>query len=256
MARLSLSLLGLFQARLDDRPITGFETAKTRALLAYVADAQDQATPRSLLAGMLWPGRSEAAALGNLRHILANLRNAIHDAFVSPPFLIIERETIARNPHCDCSIDTQEFRGLVGADNHRKQEKISHLDALKQAVSLYRGEFLHGFKLDNSPDFEEWILAQREVYREQFLDALYTLAEASLSQGEYFQAKVYAQRQIEVEAWREEAHRQLMQALALEGRRCEALKHYVSLASVLKKELDVEPSHETQELLAHIRYGL
>ena len=39
MARLSLSLLGGFQATLDGEPITSFRSTKVRALLAYLASA-------------------------------------------------------------------------------------------------------------------------------------------------------------------------------------------------------------------------
>jgi hypothetical protein len=37
MTRLSLCLLGGFEVHLDDIQITGFESAKVRALLAYLA---------------------------------------------------------------------------------------------------------------------------------------------------------------------------------------------------------------------------
>ena len=255
MARLCLSLLGLFQANLDGRPVSGFETVKTRALLAYLADEPGRAHSRSTLAGLLWPERAEAAALNNLRHVLANLRHAIHDPEASPPFLLIDRETIALDSHSDCSVDTLDFRRLVDSASGRRQVAHSYLECLEQAVCLYRGDFLEAFLLGGSPDFEEWILIRREMYRSQFLDALYDLAEASLSQGEYNQVKTYTHRQISIEPWREEAHRQLIQALALGGRRCEALVQYAVCCSVLKKELGVEPSQETIQLFECIRDG-
>jgi DNA-binding SARP family transcriptional activator len=255
MARLCLSLLGLFQASLDDRPVSGFETVKTRALLAYLADEPGRAHSRSTLAGLLFPERAETAALNNLRHVLANLRHAIHDPEASLPFLLIDRETIALDSHSDCLVDTLDFRRLVDSASGRRQEAPSQLDCLEQAVCLYRGDFLESFLLEGSPDFEEWILIRREMYRSQFLDALYELAEASLSQGEYNQVKTYAHRQISIEPWREEAHRQLIQALALGGRRCEALVQYAVCCSVLKKELGVEPSQETVQLFECIRDG-
>jgi DNA-binding SARP family transcriptional activator len=37
MARLSISLLGSFQVTLDGEPVTTFESAKVRALLAFLA---------------------------------------------------------------------------------------------------------------------------------------------------------------------------------------------------------------------------
>jgi len=62
-------------------------------------------------------------------------------------------------------------------------------------------------------------VTQREHLHCQVMDALYCLADARLQRGRYGEAQRYARRQIELEPWREEAHRQLMRALALSGQR-------------------------------------
>jgi DNA-binding SARP family transcriptional activator len=89
MAHLSLSLLGLFQAELDGQQVTGFESNKVRALLAYLATEADRPHARQALAGLLWPDYTDRSALNNLRSALANLRHAIGDQQTKPPFLII-----------------------------------------------------------------------------------------------------------------------------------------------------------------------
>jgi len=48
MARLQISLLGPFQAALDGKPVTGFESNKVRALLTYLAVEADRSHPRRL----------------------------------------------------------------------------------------------------------------------------------------------------------------------------------------------------------------
>ena len=68
MARLSLSLLGAFQATLDGEPITGFGSAKTRALLAYLVIESDRPHRRETLAALLWPEQPDRVARINLRH--------------------------------------------------------------------------------------------------------------------------------------------------------------------------------------------
>ena len=52
MAQLALNLLGTFQAALDDAPITGFESDKVRALLAYLTVESDRPQRREMLAGL------------------------------------------------------------------------------------------------------------------------------------------------------------------------------------------------------------
>ena len=72
MARLSLSLLGPFQATLDGEPVTGFPSAKVRALLAYLAvESEPVAHPRETLAGLLWPDYPERSAHTNLSNALS-----------------------------------------------------------------------------------------------------------------------------------------------------------------------------------------
>ena len=80
MAHLSISLLGSFQVTRDGKPVTGFESAKERALLAFLAAESGRPHPREVLAELLWPERPPGVALANLRHVLANLRKAIADA--------------------------------------------------------------------------------------------------------------------------------------------------------------------------------
>jgi DNA-binding SARP family transcriptional activator len=54
MARLSLTLLGGFQARLDSGEPLALPTRKAQALLAYLALPVGQAHPRDKLAAIFW----------------------------------------------------------------------------------------------------------------------------------------------------------------------------------------------------------
>jgi len=253
MARLSLSLLGSFQVSLNNKPIEGFDSAKSRALLAYLAEEPGRTHSRSTLACFLWPERPEGIALGNLRHVIANLRQVFRDSETLSPFLIVERESIALNLHSECSVDTLTFRQLVSASLGHQHISAADMNCLKAAASLYRGEFLDSFSPGDSSHFEEWILNRREFYHSQFLDVLYQLAEVALSQGDTSRVKDYARQQLVSEPWREEAHCQLMEALALEGKRCEALAQYSLCCSTLEKELNVGPSQATLLLYECIR---
>ena len=85
MARLSLALLGPFQAALDGKAIAGFEFDQVRALLAYLATESDRPHPPR---GADRPAVARSAripALTNLSHALYNLRNAIDDREAAIP---------------------------------------------------------------------------------------------------------------------------------------------------------------------------
>jgi tetratricopeptide (TPR) repeat protein len=122
-------------------------------------------------------------------------------------------------------------------------------------VSLYRGPFLHGLSLGDSPAFEEWMLFKGEEYQRSVLSLLDQLTSRQLAHREAGEAARWARRQLELEPYREQAHRQLMTALALSGDRSAALAHYTACRRLLVEELGCEPEDETQALSAEIRSG-
>jgi DNA-binding SARP family transcriptional activator len=254
MAHLSLSLLGSFQATLDGEPITSFEANKVRALLAYLAVEAHRhpgGHPRQVLAGLLWPEKPERAALANVRNALANLRTAVGDREATPPFLQITRETIQFNCTSDHWLDVSAFRALVETT---ETDRPTH-QRLEEAVALYRGDFLAGFFVRDSPQFEDWVVVLRERLHWQALEGLGALAAYHEGCGAYEEAIACARRQVALEPWQEDAHRRWMRALALSGNRSMALAQYATCCQVLADELGVEPEPATTALYEQIREG-
>ncbi len=243
MAGLSIFLLGPFQVTLDGHLVTGFESAKVKALLAYLVAEVERPHARETIAGLLWPDYPHRSALNNLRSALANLRQSIGDRQAQPPFLLISRDTLQFNTASNYSLDLSGLQDLPGRS----------IDQLEQAVSAYRGTFLDGFSLGDSPAFEEWMLYKREQVNRQLLEALQSLAVHYEERGEYQQVITHARQAMELEPWFEEAHRQLMRALAFSGQRSSALMQYETCSRVLMQELGVAPERETTELYESIR---
>jgi len=270
MARLSLSLLGPFQAKLDGRPTVAFESNKVRALLAYLAVEGDRPHPREALAGLLWPDFADQAALSNLRYALSGLRQAIGDRQADPPFLLISRDAVQFNLAGDAWVDVHDFEvRILPLDNRRPDpygpglgasrglvvDPPPTIETLESAVALCRGSFLEGFSVGDAAPFEEWALLKREQLARQLFRALHRLAIAHEQCGAYGQAQPYAWRQVELEPWNEEAHQQIMRLLALDGQRSAALAQYQACRRLLVEELGVEPAPETVALYDSIRAG-
>jgi DNA-binding SARP family transcriptional activator len=248
MIRLSLSLLGPFQAALDGEPVAAFESNKVRALLTYLAVEADRPHSREKLAGLLWPERSDQDASANLRYALSNLRAAIGDRKASLPFLLVSRQTIQFNRASDAWVDVAVFAELLASP-------APSLSDLEQAVDLYRGEFLEGFFVGDGVAFEEWTLLKREQLGRQMRAALYRLAAMYEQRGEYERALPYIWRQVELDPWQDRARQQLMRLLALSGQRAAALAQYEAFRRALAEELGVEPGRATKELYEQIRDG-
>jgi len=244
---------------LDGAPVTAFESDKVRALLAYLAVEAGHPHRRETLAGLFWPERPERSARHNLSQALSNLRSAIGDRDAPRPFLLVTRQTVRFNRDSNHSLDVAAFAALLSAckgHNHPQPETCEPcICRLREAAALYRGPFLDQFYGGDSPAFEEWALVRREALQRQMMQVLSHLVAYHEQRGEYQDAGEYARRQVELEPWHEAAHRQLMRALALSGKRSAALKQYQTCRRMLADELGVEPAPKTTELFEQIRDG-
>jgi WD40 repeat protein/serine/threonine protein kinase/DNA-binding SARP family transcriptional activator len=249
--RLAIHCFGTFFVTLAETEVTGFESDKARALLAYLAVAAGQPHRRERLAGLLWPDFADQAARTNLRRVLSNVRQVIGDRDNHTPFLLVTPQSIQFDAGQDYWLDVAEFvRGVAG-----KNGRSPAIHELEQAIALHNGPFLAGFSLPDSDPFEEWLRLTGETLQQQAAAALHQLASHYESQGDYAAGLSHARRWLELDPFAEAAHRQLMRLLALSGQRSEALAHYETCRQLLADELGLEPEAETQALVDRIRSG-
>jgi DNA-binding SARP family transcriptional activator len=233
MALLSLTLLGGFQARLGDRLLT-IPTRKSAGLFAYLAIRSSEVHLRDKLASLLWGGHGHEEARHSLRQSLSGLRTALSGA---QPVLKISRSGVMFDARF-ADIDVLRFERLASRDAPR---------ALKEAVALYRGDLLDGLDLSEEP-FEEWLRNERARLREHAVGILTRLASYQAEAGEVEAAIQTAVRLVGLDPLREEFHRLLISLYARRGRIGDAVQQYRACTSVLRRELGVEPTKETQRV--------
>jgi DNA-binding SARP family transcriptional activator len=240
MPHLHLSLLGKPAVRLDEVPLTAFSTAKTEALLYYLA-VTARPHSREALARLFWGDMPDANAKRNLTKALSTLRSLIG------PHLLLERQSVALDLASPYQLDVADFETAAAAGTGEDPAQ------LRAAADLYRGDFLDGFYVKDARDFEEWAVVQRERLREALLRVLEALVELDQHQADYAAAAEHARRLLELDPWRESAHRQLMVLLARRGQHSAALAQYEKCRQILAAELGVEPMAETTALYERIR---
>lgn len=261
MPILELALFGGLQLQRSGVPVTGFESVRTRALLVYLVLRSERPHARDALAALLWAERPDNIARNNLRQALNNLQRILQNQTADPPFLLATRDAIQFNRASDVRVDVWEFEQSVQRisriANQNADESDKTIRDLQLTSSLYRGDLLPHFFVDNSPEFEEWLLLTREKYHQLALEALSQLLSAHQARGAAGSAPVMetAQRILELEVWHEAAHHALMQEYSRAGNRSAALAQYETLRRVLMQDLGVEPSAETNALHAKLYAG-
>ena len=234
MAGLKVTLLGGFEIQLASGAPLSLPTKKAQGLLAYLAIGPGQSHPRDKLASLLWGEKSDDQARGGLRQALVALRRAL--ATVHPAALRIEGHTLALNSG-GVEIDVVTFERRIAEGTPQ---------ALDQAATLYRGDLLLGFRV-NEPLFEEWLVAERERLRELALGALGRLL-AQQTKAATERAIQTGVRLLSLDPLQEAVHRTVMRLYARAGRRGAALKQYQMCVGVLLRELGTEPEAETRQL--------
>lgn len=177
MPRIKLHLLGSFSITLDDQPLTKFRSDKVRALLTYLVLEAKRPIWRTLLAELLWHGYTSKTARHSLRMALLNLRQLFADF---PDLLIINRQTVQlKISHPDFWCDVLEFERLRDSSGqHTHLSLIRCLicrESFHVATSLYEGNFLKGFVIEDSEPFEVWRLAKQRLYEKEHKKVLKTL---------------------------------------------------------------------------------
>jgi len=229
----------------------GFDTRKNIALIVYLA-VTGESHSREALITLLWPELEPSRARAGLRRNLSTLKKAL-----GGEWLVVEREIVGTDPSADLWLDVDQFRSLLRAwqDHGHPEANVCPecLDALAEAVDVCRGDFLEGFSLRDSANFDEWQFFQTESLRQELASALERLVHGHSGQGAYRSAIPYARRWLALDPLHEPVHRHLMRLYAWTGRRAAALRQYGQCERVLQEELGMPPEEETTQVYEAIK---
>jgi predicted ATPase/DNA-binding SARP family transcriptional activator len=232
-----LRLLGTVQVERDGKVQRSFRSRKALALLGYLA-VREQPVPRGRLAHLFWDGLPERRGRANLSWVLTRISTLL------PGCLLADRHGVAlqRTPAIWLDLDT-----------YRELEAQEDTVSLAKAMDLYRGEFLEGLSLQGCAEFQIWLVAERQRWRQRAARSLEILVKQHSQRGDYDEALRYAGRLLALEPLSEKACRETMLLLARSGRPKAALAQYESCCRLLAEDLGAEPGEATQALHERIR---
>lgn len=249
MTDLRLYLFGTPRLEYLGKPVR-IERRKALALAAYLA-LREQPQGRDVVASWLWPDQDESHARSSLRSTLRALTTVVPVEWIQS-----DRTTLALNKE-RVWVDVSSFMKLLAGSythEHSREEVCDECAALyREAVDLYQADFLAGYHLDGSGEFEDWQLTQREWLRRELADVQRRLSQYHTEGQRYDQAIKHAHQWLGLDELHEPAHRQLMRLYAAVGQRAEALRQYRQCVEVLDTELATPPEAETTQLYQMIQ---
>jgi DNA-binding SARP family transcriptional activator len=197
--------------------------------------------------------------------ILASARGAVvsRDALIEA----LWQQTPRRDPSGGLDTAVSLLRRAIGSDGstvvetHRPGYRLAcetDLDDLARLESA--GDLEAALAMLDREPFEgeppcEWLETQRRDLACRRLELLVKAGHQAAARGDDDRAAQRYRSAIESDPLREDGHRGLMAALAGLGRQAEALRSYERCRRVLREELGVDPSPETQALYEQVLAG-
>lgn len=222
-----VGLLRGFELSAGGRPVS--LPLSAQRVVAFLA-LQDRPVQRLYVAGSLWLEACETKANACLRTALWRLR--------SPGYRIVHATATHLMLADGVQVDVRETRAAA-------EQALGHAigPGADAASALYHaGELL--------PDwYEDWVLLEREHFRQLRLHALEALCTDLTAAGLFAEAARAGLEAIKGEPLRESAHRALIATYLAEGNACEALRQFQLFRQLLDDQLGLEPSQVMRDLM-------
>ena len=230
-ASVSMRLLGDFELKVDGETVDVAHSSQR--LLGFLA-LQGRAVQRTYAGGMLWLEAPESKASGCLRSAIWRVPSV--DGF---GLLSTTPSRIGLDPRV--RVDLYEATAQAHQILHALPGELLTADLLEEA-RLFGEDVLLGW-------YDDWVVMERERFRQIRLHALDRLSEHLLVQRRYADALEISLNSVEAEPLRETSHRLVVRVHLAEGNLAEAVRHFRRYEVLLDRELGVGPSSAMRDLL-------
>ena len=210
---------------LNNQPIV-FPTQKIAALVYYLF--LEREVSRLKLATLFWGEKEEDAAAGNLRNAIYLIKKIIPEELIA-----VDRRRLKITPDANISLDIDSLDRL----EHCSIEEVQKLGL----------EFMEGFSVTGSEEFETWLRQKRFDCAEKFENNIRLRIQAQKQNKKWDDVAQCLKLLIKKDSLDEKNYLQLMQLYASTGRTSKAFKLFSTLKQMLQQELGTSPGEEIME---------
>jgi DNA-binding SARP family transcriptional activator len=274
--RLLIYALGQVQVFRDGTRLTDWAYRDSEELLFYLIRHTHRTSRQAGLAPLhtpaltgrtreqigleLWPDASPQQLSSKLKSRLYDLRRVLGDG----AWILFEEGQYKFNATLAYWFDVEVFEAQAEqAKRVRAANAAEAIACLQQATQLYQGDFLEGlrqprrraatrFADDLEGSAREWQIVEQESLQRAHRDALHTLGQLLVRTEEFSAAADVYRQAVLKDDYDDEAHHGVIHALALLGKRSQALEHYRKLA---KRREDTPPGPEILALAQRLKRG-
>lgn len=212
---------------------SSWRSTRAKALFYYILD--NEKVRKEQVGLDFWPDFSAGKISSNFHATLWRVRQALGNKEA----IAFEDEQYSLQPTITYWYDVAEFENYLQQAESGEQSDTERAELLRQAVQLYKGEFL--------PDvFFPWADQRRDKLQKDYLQAIIHLAELEQKKLRYNQAIDYYEKVLNLDPYRDKVHMALMDCLVNSGAPSAARAHFREYKAMLREELNANPLPELQ----------
>ena len=235
---LEVRAFGSGRVHLDGKPIKSWDGALPRSLFFYLVDRA--MVTRAEIFETFWPNLNTREAT-NVFHVTKRKISEV----LGTELTVYGSGFYHISPKIHLSYDVSLFNQLVQDSDSPNADTT----ALKQALALYRGDYLVSISMS-------WVVKRRAAIQQATCDGFVALAKSSERGGNLPEALSAYLQAARIKPEREDTALAIMQLYRQMDQRQDALLVYQRLENALQNGLKVMPSPQIQQLAAEIRAEL
>lgn len=216
-------------------------SARAVALVAFLSVHAGVPQPRQRIAALFWPDSSDAQALTNLRRELHHLRQVLAD----DESLVATSTDLCWRDTATCRVDLRTFQREARAAIASAGDVVDLHRHSAASLAAYGGDLLPGA-------YDDWVLEVRERLKDACVELCDLVSTTVRRTGRHELAIDAARRRIRLRPLEESGYRTLMELQAVLGDRAGAISTYHHCASLLERELGVEPDGATTAMFTRL----
>ena len=241
-----VNMLGEFSLTCGDRSVSDRENRmkKVWLLLAYLIRCRSRVTPQEEFFSLLQSSAGDDAADPNGRmkamfYRARTMLDRVHEG-AGHDWIVRNNGTYRWNPEVPMTVDVDEFEALCRAA--AEADGDARLDLYRQALGLYRGDFLPKLSM------ETWVMPISAYYHQMYLDAAAAALSLLEERQAWQEAAALSETALKIEPYSEELYQSLIRCRIALGDRAGARTAYEEMSELLFSTFGVMPSDESRAL--------
>jgi LuxR family transcriptional regulator, maltose regulon positive regulatory protein len=253
---LEIRTLGAFRVLRNGRiPIEDHQWGgrRTKLLLKAIIVHAINDIPKDLLIEDLWPESDPEASQRNFKVTLHRLRKVLEPDLPKHgrSAYIHLKDNLISLDRTRCRVDVQLFleyrKDIKRAALAREHQALLELG--RRLLSLYQGDFLA------EDPYAPWAEMKRLALKDEHIATAMTMAAIYREQAQWQEAAQCCRTALAADPCLEQAGAMLMEILAAQERRSDAVKVYEQLCAALRDDLGVDPGPSVAAIYQRIRDG-